>query len=87
MPEIYIDLPGVIKLLANLKPDKAAGPDAIKPIVLKELRLEIAPVICLLFEKSLLTGQLPADWTKAQVCPLFKKGALKLTLPIIGLSP
>ena len=36
MPEICIDLPGVIKLLANPKPDKAAGPDSIKPIVLKE---------------------------------------------------
>ncbi|MCG8046380.1 MAG: hypothetical protein JAY66_11960 [Candidatus Thiodiazotropha taylori] len=74
MPEINIDLNGVLKLLANLKPDKAAGPDSIKPLVLKELRLEIAPVICLLFQKSLETGQLPADWIKAQVCPLYKKG-------------
>ena len=36
--------------------------------------MEIAPVICLLFEKTLQTGQLPSDWKKAQVCPLFKKG-------------
>ena len=35
---------------------------------------KIAPVICLLFEKSLKTGQLPSEWTKAQVCPLYKKG-------------
>ena len=74
MPEIKIDLNGVIKLLSNLKPDKAAGPDSIKPVVLKQLKTEIAPVICLLFEKSLQTGQLPSDWKKAQVCPLFKKG-------------
>ena len=46
----------------------------IKSIILKELRLEIAPVICLLFEKSLKTGQLPSEWIKAQVCPLYKKG-------------
>ena len=74
MPEIFIDPNGIIKLLANLNPNKAAGPDSIKPIILKELRLEIAPVICLLFEKSLKTGQLPSEWTKAQVCPLYKKG-------------
>ena len=74
MPEIKIDHNGVLKLLSNLKPDKAAGPDSIKPVVLKQLKIEIAPVICLLFEKTLQTGQLPSDWKKAQVCPLFKKG-------------
>ena len=74
MPEIFIDPNGIIKLLANVNPNKAAGPDSIKPIILKELRLEIAPVICLLFEKSLKTGTLPSEWTKTQVCPLYKKG-------------
>ena len=72
--EIKIDLNGVMKLLSNLKPNKAAGPDSIKPLVLKQLKMETAPVICLLSEKTLQTGQLPSDWKKAQVCPLFKKG-------------
>ena len=66
MPDIKIDLNGVLKLLSNLKSDKAAGPDSIKPVVLKQLKIEIAPVICLLFEKTLQTGQLPSDWKKAQ---------------------
>ena len=73
MPEVFIDLNGVLKLLANRKPDKAAGPDEIKPGVLKELRHEIAP-ICLLFDRSLTTGQIPSYWIKASVSPLFKKG-------------
>ena len=42
MPEIKIDENGILKVLSNLKVDKAAGPDDIKPIVLKELRKEIA---------------------------------------------
>ena len=74
MPEINMNLNGIIKLLSNLRPDKAAGPDEIKPIVLRELRIEIAPVIQLIFEKSLATGKLPSDWTKANVTPIFKKG-------------
>ena len=74
MPEIYINLNGVIKLLSNLRPDKAADPDQIRPIVLKELSLEIAPIIQLVFERSLATGELPSDWTKANVSPIFKKG-------------
>ena len=78
MPEIKIDHNGVLKLLSNLKPDKAAGPDSIKPVVLKQLKIEIAPVICLLFEKTLQTRQLPSDWKKTQVCPLFKLEDLKV---------
>ena len=74
MPEICINQNGIIKLLSNLRPDKAAGPDEIRPIVLKELRLEIAPIIQLIFERSLATGELPSDWTKANVSPIFKKG-------------
>ena len=74
MPEIFTDLNGVLKLLSNLKPHKAAGPDKIKTVVLKELRHEIAPMICLLYELSLYTGILPSDEAKARVSPLFKKG-------------
>ena len=76
-------LNGKLKLLSNLKPDKAAGPDSIIPVVLKQLKTDIAPVICLFFEKTLQTGQLPSDWKKAQVCPLFKK-ATKQNLQTIG---
>ena len=43
---------GILKLLSNLKPDKAPGLDGIRPIILKELRGEIAPVIQPLFQKS-----------------------------------
>ena len=42
MPEITISVPGIIKLLCNLNPSKASGPDSIKPIVLKNLSNEIA---------------------------------------------
>ena len=58
----------------NLKPDKAVGPDDIKPALLKELRSEIAPVVKTVFEKSLETGTLPKDWVSARVSPIFKKG-------------
>ena len=46
----------------------------IRPILLKELRVELAPIIKVIFERSLQTGKLPADWCKANVTPIFKKG-------------
>ena len=72
--EFTISYNGILKLLQNLKPFKAAGPDKLKPLLLKELREEIAPIIQIIFERSLQTGKLPADWCKAQFTPIFKKG-------------
>ena len=74
MPDINISLNGLLNLLSNLKPGKAAGPDMLRPLLLKELREEIAPIIKAIYERSLQTGRLPADWVKANVTPVFKKG-------------
>lgn len=74
MPDVVISANGVLKLLTSLNPSKAAGPDAIKPVVLKELANEIAPIVAAIFQLSLDTGTVPSDWKKAFVTPLFKKG-------------
>ena len=52
----------------------AAGPDKIKPVVLQELREELAPILKIPFKRSLQNGSVPNDWTSANVSPLFKKG-------------
>ena len=74
MHDIKISTAGVCKLLSGLNVSKAAGPDAIRPLVLKQLCQEIAPVFALIFQTSFNSGIVPTDWKKAQVCPLFKKG-------------
>ena len=74
MEEFAISVEGILKLLKKLKPGKAAGPDKLKPLLLQELREEIAPVLQIIFERSLQTGELPADWYRALVTPVFKKG-------------
>ena len=74
MPHISIHNPGILKLLSNLNPHKACGPDNIHSRVLKELREHTAPILTLLFTKSLETGITPTDWKHANVAPVFKKG-------------
>ena len=74
MEDFDISVAGILKLLKNLKPGKAAGPDSLKPILLKELRKEIAPIMQVIFERSIKTGKLPSEWCCAQVSPIFKKG-------------
>ena len=77
-PNITVSLNGILKLLNDLNPHKAAGPDQLKPLVLQRLREVIAPVLQVIYQKSLDTGRVPKDWSTAYVCPLFKKGDTSL---------
>jgi len=74
MPKIDFTTPGIDKLLTGLNPHKAAGPDQIKPIILKNLHLIIAPTLQVIFQKAYTTKQTPAEWRKACITPIFKKG-------------
>ena len=73
MQALNISVNGIMKLLQGLKPDKASGPDRIKPLLLQKLCCEIAPILRVI-SKSLQEGSLPSDWLKASVSPIFKKG-------------
>lgn len=74
MPPINITTEGIVKLLKELKPQKAPGPDNITPRVLKECADSVAPLLQQIYQKSLSTGMLPDDWRNANVSPIFKKG-------------
>ena len=65
---------GVEKLLRNMNPAKAAGPDNIHSRVLKECSTQLAEGLTRIFQKSVNTGTLPDDWLTANVAPIFKKG-------------
>jgi hypothetical protein len=65
---------GVYKLIKNMNPSKATGPDTIAGRVLKENVDICTDILTLLFTKSLETGKVPSDWNYANVTPVFKKG-------------
>ena len=75
MPDINVCENGVLKLLKNLKPHKATGPDELPARVLKECAQEIAPAIASFFQQSLDEGRVPDDWKQQRVHPIFKKGS------------
>ena len=66
--------PKVLRTLSKLNPHKAAGPDQIKPIILKNLSTPLSPILKHLFQKSLDSGTLPPIWKDANVAPVYKKG-------------
>ena len=80
MFDYEISAPGVLKLLKELNPHKASGPDKIPTYILRECAEEIAPILTRIFNQSIEEGTVPQDWLSANVCPVYKKG--KRSLPI-----
>ena len=64
---------GIEKLLEQLNPHKAAGPDGIKATILKELAKEIASILKIIFNISYDPGTIPEQWKTAIVQPVYKK--------------
>ncbi|CAM4643947.1 unnamed protein product [Lepidochelys kempii] len=69
-----VEKEGVRDYLEKLDVHKSMGPDELHPRVLKELAAVIAEPLAIIFENSWRTGEVPNDWKKANVVPIFKKG-------------
>ncbi|KFV83481.1 RNA-directed DNA polymerase from mobile element jockey, partial [Struthio camelus australis] len=50
------------------------GPNGMHPRVLRELADMIARPLSIIFERSWQSGEVPEDWKKASVTPVFQKG-------------
>jgi hypothetical protein len=72
--DLVIQEAGVAKLLRNLNPSKASGPDQIPSKVLKHCAETLAAPLTRIFNASLNSGQLPTDWLTANISCVFKKG-------------
>ena len=49
------------------------GPDEIHPRVLGKLAEVIAEPLSIIYQRSLLTGEVPVDWRLVNVTPIHKK--------------
>ncbi|KFV58615.1 hypothetical protein N328_12251, partial [Gavia stellata] len=60
--------------LRNLKVHKSMGPDEVHPQVMRELVNEVAKPLPIILENLWQSGEVPTDWKRGNVTPIFKKG-------------
>ncbi len=61
------------KELSTLDTAKGSGPDNLHPFMSQIVADFLAEPITALYSKSLQSGEVPQDWRKAIICPIFKK--------------
>lgn len=72
--DLVFDSFDIFRLLKDINPGKAAGPDGIHGMVLKNCAYSLSYPLSILFNNSYSTGCIPSDWKLALVVPVFKKG-------------
>ena len=73
MDNITVTEQGVKKLLQKSNPQKATGPDMIPARLLRECSEELAPILTIVFNRTLQTGCVPEDSKQANVSAVFTK--------------
>ena len=64
--------------ISKLNTTKASGPDGIHPYILSTFCDYLCKPLCLIYNQSLQSGQLPQDWKLANVTPVYKNGQRNL---------
>ena len=72
---LHISENGVFMLVDRIDVSKSSGPDKLPGKLLQSLAKEITSVVHFIFTQSLCTGELPTEWTQANVAHILKKGS------------
>ena len=75
LDSVYFDCTAVMKAMSKLKPNLASGPDGLPPLLFKRLGKHIAKPLALMFGSFFSIHQIPSEWSKSIVTPVFKTGS------------
>ena len=62
----------IIKIIQEIKPNKAAGPDKLTAKLIKYCKYELLPIVKHIFQLSLNTCTFPSSWKIGEIVPVSK---------------
>ena len=74
LSDISLSEETIFRKLLALNGNKAPGPDALHPHLLKSCAASLTTPLFLLAQQSLTSGSLPDVWKRAHITPIHKKG-------------
>ena len=85
--DLTITAPGVEKLLQKINTSKAIGLDNIWNVILKQCTKQLSPGLSKIFQTSVDIGELPLDWTNANISPACLKRVMYILWKITARVP
>ena len=64
----------ILKIIQNVNPNKAHGPDKISIRMIKICGKSLCKPLEMIFKSCIIKGEYPSEWKKANVVPVHKKG-------------
>lgn len=74
LPDLIISEEGVFSALLHLDTKKSAGPDEIPNAFFCRYAEWCSKYLVIIFRESLLQGEVPEEWKKAKLVPIYKSG-------------
>ena len=78
LTNIEITQQKILDAISTISNNAAAGPDEFPALLLKECKQELSHPLKILYQASLLTGEIPESMKKAKITPIFKGGSRSL---------
>ena len=71
----------IVEAISSLKTDSSPGVDKITPWFYKSFPSQLATPLQMIYNRSLSSGEVPKEWLKSIVSPIYKGGNKKQTDP------
>ena len=76
--DITLNEEEIIKAITELNSQSASGPDRFPALLLKNCKESLAKPLCIIWQASLDSGEVPELLKKSTITPIFKKGDKRL---------
>ena len=73
LTSVHFSQDDILKIIQNLNPNKAHGPDKISIRMIKICGKSLCKPLEMIFKPCIIKGEYPSEWKKANVVPVHKK--------------